>query len=115
MTQPGREKLTVPRAAARLGVKPKTFTAYVSRAKKAAAEGRSRPTDAPQPDGYFDGRTPWWWDTTIDGWNRPGQGARSDRAEQGKQPARGDLRDSGAVEQDTVIRDGVAPPAGTLH
>ena len=35
---------------------------------------------APKPDGWYDKRTPWWWESTIDEWmaNRPGRGARTD-------------------------------------
>ncbi|MBB6172155.1 putative DNA-binding transcriptional regulator AlpA [Nocardiopsis mwathae] len=61
------EKLTAEQAAAKAGVKLKTWHAYVSRGQ------------APQPDGRM-GRTPWWWASTVDEWieNRAGQGARTD-------------------------------------
>ena len=29
----------------------------------------------PPPDGFV-GRSPWWWSTTLDGWQRPGRGRR---------------------------------------
>jgi hypothetical protein len=25
---------------------------------------------APEPDGYYDARTPWWWDTTVKRWHQ---------------------------------------------
>jgi predicted DNA-binding transcriptional regulator AlpA len=63
-----RRKLTVPEAAERAGCKPSTWRAYVNRGH------------APRPDGRYDLRTPWWWESTVDAWKdaRPGRGARTD-------------------------------------
>lgn len=52
------EKLTVKQAAARAGIAPKTWRAYV-------ATGF-----APPKDGQYDGRTPWWWASTVEKWQR---------------------------------------------
>lgn len=62
------QRLRVADIATRAGITPTTWTAYVARGT------------APKPDGHYDGRTPWWWASTIDTWlaNRPGQGARTD-------------------------------------
>jgi hypothetical protein len=60
------EKLTISQVAERLGIAPSTWRGYVSREQ------------APRADGQFDRRTPWWWDTTIDNWKRPGPGTRTD-------------------------------------
>ncbi len=72
MTATGSEKLTFDGVSARTGIPVTTLYGY-----------RSRPTRAnpfPQPDGWFNKRTPWWWSTTIDVWMaaRPGAGTRSD-------------------------------------
>jgi hypothetical protein len=56
-------------AAARVGLKPATWRAYVARGQ------------APEPDGREEvSGTPWWWPTTLDAWMalRPGPGARTD-------------------------------------
>jgi hypothetical protein len=62
------EKLTVTQAAQRAGITPGAWRSYVTRGR------------APKPDGQHDGRTPWWWDSTVDQWrtNRPGRGRRTD-------------------------------------
>lgn len=64
-----RTRLTVADAAKRAAIAPSTWRAYVARQQ------------APAPDGQYDGRTPWWWSTTVERWmaNRPGAGARTDR------------------------------------
>jgi hypothetical protein len=59
--------------AAHLGLKPKTITRYN------AADFRER-YGFPEPDGHLGGR-PWWWDTTIDAWERPGRGYRGGAAQ----------------------------------
>lgn len=58
-------QLTTAEVAARLGVKPSTVSGYHSRRLM------------PEPDGHL-GRTVWWWESTIDAWNkdRPGLGWR---------------------------------------
>lgn len=65
MSKKSGEKLTVPQVAARLGITTSAWRGYVSRARKAHAEGRVTPSVAPLPDGEYDGRTPWWWESTI--------------------------------------------------
>ncbi len=66
---PRRKRLTAKQAAERLGMPLGTFTAYVSRHQ------------APQPDGVADPcGCRWWYESTIDGWVRPGRGARTDLA-----------------------------------
>lgn len=62
------EKLTVAEAAARVGIKPVTWRGYVHAGQ------------APQKDGEYDKRTPWWYASTVDAWNasRPGRGARTE-------------------------------------
>lgn len=56
---PAREQLDRTAAAGRLGVQTKTLDEY------------RRRTDMgfPAPDGQF-GRSPWWWSTTIDRWDK---------------------------------------------
>lgn len=56
-------------AAAFAGLETATaWSSYVSRGR------------APQCDGRHDGRTPWWWASTINDWKKgkTGQGARTD-------------------------------------
>ena len=77
------ERLTARAAAERLGIKPDTWWSYVNRAAYEREVGRDRPNLAPPPDGREElSGTPWWWASTIDAWkaNRPGRGARTDRA-----------------------------------
>lgn len=50
------DRLTAADVAARIGVNPATFRAYVARGQ------------APAPDGQIDGRTPYWDPATIDEW-----------------------------------------------
>ena len=50
-----RAQWSVADAAAHLGVKPRTITAYLARGQM------------PPADGYI-GRSPWWWSTTIREW-----------------------------------------------
>lgn len=50
------EKLTVPKVAALYNIKPATFRVYVHRKQ------------APEADGYFDGRTPYWLRSTLEAW-----------------------------------------------
>lgn len=59
------EKLTVPQVAELLGVGPATWRGYVTRARQAHAAGKVTPSVAPLPDGEYDGRTPWWFESTI--------------------------------------------------
>lgn len=75
-------RLTASEAAERAGVATSTWRAYVARARQERAAGRDRPNLAPEPDGHYDARTPWWYATTVDAWNRhrPGAGARTDLA-----------------------------------
>lgn len=63
MVAPRQQQLTVEECAERVGLRPSTFRAYVTRGL------------APKPDGHV-GRTPWWAPSTIATWNRsrPGQG-----------------------------------------
>lgn len=62
------KKLRVTEAAARAGVADSTWRAYVAREQ------------APAADGQYDGRTPYWFESTVDAWiaARPGQGTRTD-------------------------------------
>lgn len=71
------EQLTSAEAARVAGIKPKTWTSYVSRSKDRAPSRRL----APAPDGRL-GRTPWWWESTVLWWmsRRPGSGTRTDLA-----------------------------------
>lgn len=46
--------LSTGEVARRLGIAPATWRVRVHREQ------------APKPDGMFDGRTPYWWQTTID-------------------------------------------------
>ncbi len=64
-------QLTGPMVAAKLGIKPSTWRSYRKKIKG---------LPAPPPDGWHDKRTPWWWESTIDKWNRQraGAGARTD-------------------------------------
>jgi hypothetical protein len=64
-------RVGVAEAAARCQVAPATWRGYVARKQ------------APQPDGRDGQGRPWWYVTTLDAWQRPGQGARTDR-EQGR-------------------------------
>lgn len=59
MTNP--KRLRVADIATRAGITQQTWRSYVSR------------DQAPRPDGWFDRRTPWWWESTITAWlaNRP--------------------------------------------
>lgn len=77
------EMLTVPQVADRLGITPSAWRAYVSKARTARAAGRETPSLAPPPDGQYDARTPWWWESTIDEWNasRRGRGWRAGAGE----------------------------------
>jgi len=49
-------KLRVVEAAARAGIAPSTWRAYVAREQ------------APAADGQYDARTPWWYESTVDAW-----------------------------------------------
>ena len=73
------EKLTVPQVAERLGIRASAWRGYVSRSRAARAAGRVTPSLAPLPDGEYDGRTPWWWESTIAEWQgrRRGHGWRA--------------------------------------
>jgi hypothetical protein len=54
-----------PDVARHLGIQPATWRGYYR-------DGRT-----PEPDGWIGGK-PWWLAQTIDSWERPGQGARTD-------------------------------------
>ena len=49
-------QMTVPQVADMLGIKPGTWRAYVTREQ------------APAADGQHDGRTPWWYESTVRAW-----------------------------------------------
>jgi hypothetical protein len=72
-------KLTVPEVAERLEITPSTWRTYQFKARQAHAEGKVTPSTAPLPDGQYDGRTPWWWESTIAEYlkSRRGQGWRA--------------------------------------
>ncbi|MEU8158086.1 hypothetical protein AB0B94_30905 [Micromonospora sp. NPDC048986] len=72
-------KLTVPQVAERLGISPPTWRGYVSKAKKEREAGKVLPSHAPEADGKYDDRTPWWWEATIAEYeeSRRGQGWRA--------------------------------------
>lgn len=58
------ERWDTRQVAEHLGVGIKTVTSYVARGQMPAPDGRGgRRRDSP-----------WWWSTTITGWQRPGQG-----------------------------------------
>lgn len=59
-------QMTIDDVAAACGVKPATISSYASRGQMPAPDGRT-------------GRTPWWHESTIASWDRPGRGARTDR------------------------------------
>ena len=48
--------LTTAQVAKRLGIKPSTWRSLVTRGS------------APQPSGYYDGRTPYWMPVAVDTW-----------------------------------------------
>lgn len=56
------ERWDTQRVAAFLGVGRKTVSSYRARGQMPAEDGRDGP------------HKPWWWSTTITGWQRPGQG-----------------------------------------
>lgn len=58
------QQWTLAAVADHLGVTLSTVRAYRARGQM------------PPPDGIL-GRTPWWWSSTITGWERPGRGWRS--------------------------------------
>ena len=62
----GDDKLRSAAAAELAGVGLSTWSAYVSRGQ------------APEADGHYDLRTPWWYRSSIESWkaSRPGQGSR---------------------------------------
>ncbi|MFI5736188.1 hypothetical protein ACIA49_39100 [Kribbella sp. NPDC051587] len=64
------DKLRSEAIAKRLEISPNTWTSYVSRSQ------------APAPDGYFDGRTPYWFETTIAEYEASRPGNRSSDAPQ---------------------------------
>ena len=61
------EQLDRAATAARFGIQPASVTVEVRRGS------------LPKPDGYV-GRSPWWWSTTLDGWQRPGRTGRPRKA-----------------------------------
>lgn len=73
------EKLTGVQVAERLGIKPSSWRGMVTRGEQARAQGKTTPGLAPAADGMLDGRTPFWWESTIEEFQarRPGHGWRS--------------------------------------
>lgn len=59
----GARKLDTIEAARLVGVSPSTWRSW-------RARGRPRPEPVPAPDGWFELRTPWWWESTITAWVR---------------------------------------------
>lgn len=61
-----RRKLVTAEAAALAGVSAANWRGW-------RARGVPRGNPVPPPDGHYDARTPWWWDTTVERWmsNRP--------------------------------------------
>lgn len=55
----GSDRLTVAAIAEDRGIQPSTWRSYVARGL------------APQPDGHYDKRTPWWYASTIAAWPGP--------------------------------------------
>lgn len=55
------QKITTATAARLAGVKPSTWRSW-------RAQKRPRPVPAPEPDGWFEMRTPWWWESTVTDW-----------------------------------------------
>jgi len=51
------ERLTTKETAERLGLAASSWRAYVSMGI------------APEPDGHYDRRTPWWYASTVEDWN----------------------------------------------
>jgi hypothetical protein len=72
--------LVTAQAAERAGVTPATWRKYRNIAKVERDAGRDRPNLLPEPDGWHDKRTPWWYESTVDEWiaKRPGPGSRTD-------------------------------------
>jgi hypothetical protein len=60
------DRLTTAQFADLIGVAAATVRGYVSRGQ------------APVPDGWTTSGRPWWHRTTVEAWERPGQGARTD-------------------------------------
>lgn len=58
-------QLTIEDVAFIWGIKPRSVSGYLSRGQMPAPDGRT-------------GRTPWWHESTITGWTRPGKGTRTD-------------------------------------
>lgn len=52
-TAPEPRKLVTSEVAEMTGMKPASWRSRVNRGM------------APKPDGRFDGRTPWWWESTV--------------------------------------------------
>lgn len=82
MTDDQGEWLDVAAIAARYGIKAGTWRAYVSRGQAPAPDD----PDAGRPAWY---RRPRWRAATLDGWTRPGQGARTDVAAARRKAAAG--------------------------
>jgi predicted DNA-binding transcriptional regulator AlpA len=63
--------------AEKLGVRPQTVSAFLSRARKRRAAGVNDPADFPEPTHVY-GRSPVWDEDVIDRWmpRRPGPGPR---------------------------------------
>jgi hypothetical protein len=81
----GDDKLRSAAAAELAGVRLSTWSAYVSRRQ------------APQPDGRYDLRTPWWYRSTVENFKatRPGQGSRKHMQPSDRGQAR--LSEPGAI------------------
>ena len=75
MADPNAEYWTVTEIAEHWGVKVPTIRAYRSRNRG----------ELPEPDRVY-GRTPLWKPATIIGFERPGQGARTDLRDKPEQP-----------------------------
>ncbi|MER0443065.1 hypothetical protein ABR738_00490 [Streptomyces sp. Edi4] len=74
----GNPLLDTEAVAAKIGVASETVRIYLKRTRKRIADGQPvRPQDLPLPDDKF-GRSPAWFESTIDAWVavRPGRGRR---------------------------------------
>jgi hypothetical protein len=63
-------KLNTAAAAKLAGVQPGTWRSWRS-------TGRPRPEPVPPPDGWYELRTPWWYESTITDWLRKRRSANS--------------------------------------
>jgi len=65
------EQLTTAQVADRVGISTSTWSSYVARGQAPAADGR------------YDKRTPWWYASTVDDWNRARPGRRQNAPKTG--------------------------------